>query len=62
MSRSVEAIEHQNRNSIPARTHALAFKDGFQGSGGGGARSGLTASGGCSRNGDVEEEEEEDGR
>lgn len=30
MSGSVQAIEHRNRNSIPARTHALAFRGGFQ--------------------------------
>ena len=52
MSESVQAIEHWNRNSIPTRTHALAFKAVFR-TAARGARFGLTASEGCSRNRDA---------
>jgi len=33
MSGSVQVIGHRNRNSIPARTHALAFRSGFENGG-----------------------------
>jgi len=58
MSESVQAIEHWNRNSIPTRTHALAFKAVFR-TAARGARFGLTASEGCSRNRDARERERE---